>query len=134
MKRKRATPRRKVHPVQMLRGGSTVALGYDAEPVTDLRQFAWGKPCQVRLPGCDGGGATTVLAHFRLLPYCGSGMKPSDLAFGAWACARCHDVVDVREREISALTFLEIRHAHALGVLRTIAELERMGVLRVKSV
>jgi hypothetical protein len=86
----------------------------------------------VRLPGCDGGGETTVLAHYRLSGYCGTGIKPDDLAFGAWACASCHDIVDGRERILGASYELRRlyelhRLAHAEGVMRTIAELRKEG-------
>ena len=93
----------------------------------DLRKYARGKPCQVRLPGCDGGGETTVLAHYRLAGYCGTGTKPNDLAFGAWCCSPCHDLIDGRVRAF--LTRDQLRMAHAEGVLRTIAALVRDGVL-----
>lgn len=59
-----------------------------------LRQSARMETCTVRLPGCDGGGQTTVLAH---LPNCGRGIgrKASDLD-GVHACASCHDQIDGR--------------------------------------
>lgn len=57
--------------------------------MTILRKAARGQPCMVRLPGCDGGGETTVLAHYRMAGYCGTGMKPPD-ELGAWCCDRCH--------------------------------------------
>ena len=84
----------------------------------NLRQQARGKPCLVRLPGCDGGGetdGTVVLAHYRMQPYNGMGMKPPD-ELGAWCCASCHDHVDRRVRTLEA-DF--VRLAHAEGVLRT---------------
>ena len=48
---------------------------------TDYRKLAKGKPCLVRLPGCNGNRETTILAHYRLSGYCGVGMKPDDVAF-----------------------------------------------------
>ena len=78
----------------------------------------------IRLPGCDGGGETTVLAHYRLSGYAGVGMKPDDFAFGAWACHRCHCIVDGRidtEHDRTA-----IRLAHAEGCLRTMAEIRKL--------
>lgn len=92
----------------------------------DLRKLARGQPCQVRLPGCDGGGDTTVLAHYRIAGLCGYGMKPPDV-LGAWCCAKCHDLVDGRAH-LANLTRVEVRLAHAEGCLRTavaVAELER---------
>jgi len=74
----------------------------------------------VRLPGCDGGGETTVLAHNRLAGTCGIGMKPPDL-LGAWACFKCHDGIDYRAGSYMSKT--ERQLAHAQGVMRTIAAL-----------
>lgn len=84
----------------------------------NLRKLANGKPCMVRLPGCDGGGETTVLAHYRLSGYCGTGLKPPDI-LGAWCCARCHDKVDGRVKCDESRESLRL--AHAEGVLRTVA-------------
>ena len=91
--------------------------------MTNLRKLARGKPCMVRLPSCDGGGETTVLAHYRLAGYCGTGIKPDNLAFGAWACAQCHDAVDGRTSTDLDRDFLRL--AHAEGVMRTIAALRK---------
>jgi hypothetical protein len=91
----------------------------------NLRTQARGMPCQVRLPGCDGGGETTVLAHYRMLPYCGTGLKPPD-ALGAWCCDRCHALVDGRRKHIG-VTRQDARLAHAEGVLRTTVERERLA-------
>ncbi len=96
--------------------------------MTNLRKLARGQPCMVRLEGCDGGGETTVLAHYRLSGYCGTGLTPiSDLAFGAWACFSCHEIVDMRRK--TSMPREEVRLAHAEGVLRTIVELRRLGVI-----
>lgn len=83
-----------------------------------LRKSARGKPCMVRLHGCDGGGETTVLAHYRLLPYCGTGIKPPD-ELGAWCCFNCHEKIDQRNTSMDR-EFLRL--AHAEGVLRTMME------------
>ncbi|WP_426269176.1 DUF1364 domain-containing protein [Dyella kyungheensis] len=92
--------------------------------MTPLRKFAKGQPCMVRLPGCDGGGETTVLAHYRLAGYCGIGVKPEDDAFGAWACASCHNLCDGRAK-LKDWTYEEIRLAHAEGVMRTRVAISR---------
>lgn len=96
--------------------------------MSKLRRAAKGRPCMVRLPGCDGGGETTVLAHLRIAGYCGMGLKPDDLAFGAWCCAPCHDLVDGRNK-LKGYGRLEIQHAHALAVCRTVDELRKEGLL-----
>lgn len=89
----------------------------------NLRALARGQPCQVRLPGCDGGGETTVLAHYRLAGYCGMGMKPPDI-LGAWCCAKCHDLIDARQF-VPNLSRLEIDQAILLGLCRTLAIVSR---------
>ena len=93
----------------------------------NLRKLAKGKPCMVRLPGCDGGGETTVLAHYRLAGYSGTAKKPPDI-MGAWACHWCHEVVDKR-RFVQYMTVEEVRLAHAEGVMRTVVKLQQMGAL-----
>jgi hypothetical protein len=84
--------------------------------MTPARKAAKGQCCMVRLPGCDGGGETTVLAHYRLAGYCGTGIKPPD-DMGAWACVQCHDRIDGRIN--CGLPHAELRLAHAEGVMRT---------------
>lgn len=86
--------------------------------MTAARKAAKGMPCMIRLPGCDGGGETTVLCHYRLAGYCGTGIKPDDTAFGAWGCSHCHAVADGRTK-LPGWSMEEIRLAHAEGVLRT---------------
>lgn len=101
--------------------------------MTDLRKLARGQECMVRLYGCDGGGETTVLAHYRLAGYCGTGIKPPDL-MGAWCCAKCHDLIDGRTRVKGLSQEMvgrdEVRLAHAEGVLRTVAALRAMGAIK----
>ena len=90
----------------------------------NLRKLAQGKPCQIRLPGCNHDPATTVLAHYRLAGYTGMGMKADDFAFGAWACSACHDLVDGRSK--TDMSREVVRLGHAEGVMRTTAELRKM--------
>lgn len=94
---------------------------------TKIRQSARGMPCMVRLPGCDGGGETTVLAHYRMSGYCGTAIKPDDFVFGAFACRVCHDYADFRLK-LDGMTRDEIRLAHAEGVFRTQAYLIEKGL------
>ena len=87
--------------------------------MTPARKSAKGRPCLVRLPGCDGGGETTVLAHYRLAGHCGTGLKPPD-CLGSFTCDPCHSAVDGR-RTLEGWSRTEIRLAHAEGCLRTAA-------------
>lgn len=93
--------------------------------MSKLRKEARGRPCQVRVPGiCTGGGEDTVLAHYRLAGYSGTGIKPPDL-MGAWACMACHDAVDGRNRQGRDYEFLRLCHAE--GVFRTQQVLKKEG-------
>jgi hypothetical protein len=61
-----------------------------APKASKLCKNAEGKKCTLRLPGCDGGGETTVFAHYRRFGWGGMGMKPNDL-LGCFACYSCHE-------------------------------------------
>lgn len=62
----------------------------------NLRDFAKGKECMVRIPGvCNFDPETTVLAHIRRAGTGGMSLKPPDIC-GVWACNRCHDALDRR--------------------------------------
>ena len=82
----------------------------------------------VRLPGiCNFNSETVVLAHIRLAGVSGMGMKSPDL-IGAWACNACHDEIDGRTHK-SGMTHDELRLAHFEGMARTIAQLEKEGLV-----
>jgi hypothetical protein len=61
----------------------------------DLREFAEGKPCYARWPGCSHDRAETVLAHIRRGNVAGGGQKPPDVC-GLPLCNFCHAVFDGR--------------------------------------
>ena len=92
-----------------------------------LRKAAKDRGCTVRIPGvCNFNSATTVLAHIRLAGVSGMGMKSPDL-LGAWACSACHDAVDRRFR--TDLDRDYVRLAHLEGMVRTIAQLRKEGLI-----
>jgi len=93
----------------------------------NLRNEAKGRGCTVRLPGiCNHNSETTVLAHIRLSGVSGMGMKADDL-LGAWACSGCHDAIDRRFR--TDLDRDYVRLAHLEGMVRTIAQLRKEGLI-----
>lgn len=93
-----------------------------------LRKEAKGRGCMVRLPGiCNFNSETVVLAHIRLAGVSGMGMKSPDL-IGAWACNACHDEIDGRTHK-SGLSRDELRLAHFEGMARTIAQLDKEGLV-----
>lgn len=109
-------------PMRKRRAGKRLTLAV----FPDLRSFAKGKPCMVRLPTvCNGNPETTVLAHYRLAGLCGTGMKPNDLV-AAWACSTCHDECDRRTRVLERDS---VRLAHAEGMARTLDELISLHVI-----
>jgi len=81
----------------------------------------------VRIPEvCNHNSETVVLAHYRLAGVSGIGMKAPDV-LGAWACSACHDAIDRR-----AHTDLDrdyVRLLHLEGMARTIAQLDREGLI-----
>ena len=98
--------------------------------MTDLRKYAHGKPCMVRLPGvCNFNTATTVLAHERVSGLSGTGIKAPDI-FAAWCCSSCHDVVDGRVQ--SDLSYEARRLALSDGVRATQLCLLNAGIIAIK--
>ena len=93
----------------------------------NLRKEAKGRGCMVRIPEvCNHNSETVVLAHVRLTGVSGMGMKSPDI-LGAWACSSCHDAIDRR-----AHTDLDrdyVRLLHLEGMARTIAQLQKEGLL-----
>lgn len=75
---------------------------------------------------CNHNSETTVLAHIRLSGVSGMGMKADDL-LGAWACSACHDAIDRRFR--TDLDRDYVRLAHLEGMVRTIAQLRKEGLI-----
>lgn len=86
--------------------------------MSKTRKSARNEPCLIRLPGCSGGGADTVLCHYRMLPYNGSGMKPDD-DLGAYGCNSCHGIADGRLKPPDGYTKQDVKVAFLEGVLRT---------------
>jgi hypothetical protein len=81
----------------------------------------------VRLPDiCNHNSETTVLAHIRLSGVSGMGLKADDL-LGAWACSACHDAIDRRFR--TDLDRDYVRLAHLEGMVRTISQLRKEGLI-----
>ena len=63
-----------------------------------LLRSSKGQPCTLRLPGCDGGGETTVAAHSNKAVH-GKGMgRKADDIWSVDACYSCHDILDGRAR------------------------------------
>lgn len=93
----------------------------------NLRKAARGRGCMIRLPGiCNHNSETTVLAHVRLAGVSGMGIKADDL-LGAWACSACHDAIDRRSH--ADLDRDAVRLAHLEGMVRTIAQLRKEGLV-----
>ena len=88
----------------------------------DLRRYAKSQPCMVRYEGCDGGGETTRLAHWRQIGLSGMGIKCNDLA-GAFACANCAAITDTDHSDKAQLEF-------ARGIFRTQDELVKRLLVR----
>jgi len=93
----------------------------------DLRKQARGRGCMVRLEGvCNHNSETVVLAHIRMPGISGMGLKADDL-LGAWACSSCHDAIDRRSHMDLDRDY--VRLAHLEGMVRTIAQLRKEGLV-----
>lgn len=95
---------------------------------SNLRKYAAGKQCMIRLPGCRWDEGYTVLAHWRDSST-GIGKKEPDLV-GAWACDVCHAYVDGRTQPPEGWSLMDVREAFLLGIIRTIKQLIREGVVK----
>ena len=93
--------------------------------MTDLKKYARDKPCMVRLPGCDGGGQTTVLAHYRSSST-GMGQKEPDV-MAAHCCDSCHRA---EHNGIPGWTKAEIKTAFLEWILRTQKQLVKDGIIK----
>ena len=61
-----------------------------------IRDSARGQECTVAIYGvCNSDTETTVFAHYGEPGEKGIGLKPDDTS-GAYACSKCHDVLDGR--------------------------------------
>jgi hypothetical protein len=81
----------------------------------------------IRLEGCDGGGETTVLAHYRASGISGLGVKSPSI-LGAWSCYNCHMVCDGQIK--SDLSYDDRELALLRGIARTINQLVKEGAVR----
>ncbi len=88
--------------------------------MSKLRKSARGQECQIRIPGiCSGDPEETVLAHIGgHLAGAGMGCKAKSDMHGAFACHRCHAMVDGR-LPTEMFTWDQLSLMHLEGVIRT---------------
>jgi len=97
-----------------------------------VRRAAEGAPCTVQIPGaCDGGGATSVLAHLRMLGGGGVGMKPDDID-SVIACDGCHSCIDSRRPMPAGYSRHDLGEMLLRAHCRTVRYLVEQGVMSVK--
>lgn len=95
----------------------------------DLRKYAKGKPCMIRIPGwCNREPETTVLCHYRLVGYSGMGLKNYDI-MAAFGCSSCHAIVDGQQQGGLSRSQREILLCE--GVMRTQAYLIERGIILI---
>lgn len=95
----------------------------------NLREYARGKECQIRLPGCSYNPEETILCHHRNSST-GMGQKAHDLQ-GAWGCKHCHDIVDGRKQPPPGWEGRDVELAFFEGIMRTQSEIlrEKPGIV-----
>lgn len=95
----------------------------------DLRKYAKGKPCMIRVPGwCNHEPETTVLCHYRLAGYSGIGLKNEDI-MAAFGCSSCHAIVDGQQQ--GGLSRTQRQFLLCEGVMRTQAYLLERGIITI---
>lgn len=94
----------------------------------NLRQYAKGQECMIRLPGCSFDNEQTVLCHLRF-PSTGMSTKERDV-FGAWGCHHCHMIVDGQAPPPEGWTKEAVLIAFYEAVFRTQEQLIKDGMLR----
>lgn len=88
-----------------------------------IRKAARGQNCTLRLRGCRNETETVVFAHAPSIDN-GMGLKQAKDFWGAFACARCHDVVDGRvTTKDDRITILERWMAGIYETLKILIEL-----------
>ena len=88
---------------------------------------ARGEDCAVRLPGCSFDPATTVFAHISGVRFGhGMGIKTK---LGAYACAKCHDLIDSRVKRPDGMTIQDVKIAHYEGVIETLIKMEKKHLI-----
>ena len=93
----------------------------------DLKKYARGKECQIRLEKCMGEHEGNCICHWRDSST-GCGKKENDL-IAAHGCFYCHGVVDGRIPIPKGMTWREVREAHKDGIIRTLQVLSREGII-----
>lgn len=75
--------------------------------MTKVTESARNEDCAVRLPGCSFDPATTVFAHIGGVRFGhGMGIKTK---LGAYACAKCHDLIDSRVKRPDGMTIQDVK-------------------------
>lgn len=92
----------------------------------NLREYARGKPCDVRAPYvCTRDDRETVLAHIKRA-WCGS-IKPPDIC-AVHACYACHDLIDGR-RTFDGYTPEAIDSLLLRALVQRLADYAQKGVI-----
>lgn len=114
-------------------------------PQEFFKDYARGRECLIRVARAAGYACadvdTTVLCHPSVAGLKAIGSREASVPDigGAWGCHVCHDLVDGRRKPAEGSPIAEIgdddlqalvlKHAHLEGVIRTIDELVKAGVL-----
>jgi hypothetical protein len=97
--------------------------------VSKITESARGQNCTVRLPGCSFDPATTVFAHISGVRFGhGTGIKTK---LGAYACHKCHDLLDSRMPRPPGMTKQDVKLAHFEGMAETMLRLDEKGLINL---
>ncbi len=89
----------------------------------NLRKYAKGKPCMIRIVGlCNQNPETVVLCHLRMAGITGTAQKSADV-LGAWGCSDCHSYCEAHYGDRARRAFFE-------GIMRTQYQLIKDDILK----
>ncbi|MCK9394199.1 MAG: DUF1364 domain-containing protein [Methylobacter sp.] len=97
--------------------------------MSKITESAKGQNCTVRLPGCSFDPATTVFAHIAGVRF-GHGMAKKT-KLGAYACHKCHDLIDSRVPRPEGMTRQDIKLAHYEATMETLLQLDEKGLINL---
>jgi hypothetical protein len=97
--------------------------------VSKVTESARQQDCTVRLPGCNFDKDTTVFAHISGVRF-GHGWAQKT-RIGAYACNKCHDIIDGRVKRPEGMSREDVKIAHYEAAFETLIKLDEKGLIKL---
>ena len=96
--------------------------------MSKVTDSANGESCTIRIPGvCCFDPSTTVFAHISGVRFGHGTAKKTKL--GAYACFKCHELIDGRAPRPENMTLQDVKTAHYEGTFETLLRLSDKGLV-----